>query len=61
MAMLNYPYPADFLKDMPAWPANYSCTALENTNINSSNEILFSSIKSSVDTFYDYKGTDKCN
>jgi len=24
MAMTNYPYPTNFLNDMPAWPANYS-------------------------------------
>lgn len=61
MAMTNYPYPTEFLKSMPAWPANYSCNALENVSISSPNEFLFASIKNSVETFYNYKGTEKCN
>lgn len=37
MAMTNYPYETSFLKNMPAWPANYSCIALEDVSINSPN------------------------
>lgn len=61
MAMTNYPYETGFLKKLPAWPANYSCNALEDVNINSSNEILFSAISESVDTYYNYEGTEDCN
>ena len=29
MAMLNYPYPTSFLKNLTAWPANSSCLPLD--------------------------------
>jgi len=35
MAMTNYPYETSFLKTIPAWPANTSCIALEDVNIES--------------------------
>lgn len=28
--MVNYPYQASFLGDLPAWPVNYSCNLLIN-------------------------------
>ena len=30
LAMLNYPYPTSFLKNLTAWPANSSCLAFDN-------------------------------
>lgn len=30
MAMVNYPYQASFLGNLPAWPVNYSCELLKN-------------------------------
>jgi len=30
MAMVDYPYPASFLGDLPAWPVHYSCQQLVN-------------------------------
>ena len=30
LAMLNYPYPTNFLKNLTAWPANSSCLAFDN-------------------------------
>lgn len=26
-AMVNYPYPTNFVKDLPAWPVDASCAA----------------------------------
>jgi hypothetical protein len=30
MAMVDYPYPNNFLMDLPAWPVNKSCEAFIN-------------------------------
>lgn len=55
MAMTNYPQESDFLRHMPAWPANSSCIALESINLKESTVYdLFSAIKNSTDTFYNY-------
>jgi hypothetical protein len=48
MAMLNYPYPTNFLKNIPAWPANSSCIPLDSINITASDSTLFSAIRKSV-------------
>jgi len=32
MAMANYPYPANFLGSLPAWPMNYSCSEILKAN-----------------------------
>ncbi|KRX08961.1 hypothetical protein PPERSA_08164 [Pseudocohnilembus persalinus] len=61
MAMTNYPYETEFLKYLPAWPANTSCNALEDVNINSSNKNLFNAINLSVSTYYNFDGKEKCN
>jgi pimeloyl-ACP methyl ester carboxylesterase len=33
LAMLNYPYPTSFLKNLTSWPANSSCIPIQNSNI----------------------------
>ena len=38
MAMLNYPYPTNFLENLPAWPANTSCIPLGNVSTSSTDE-----------------------
>ena len=35
MAMLNYPYPTSFLKNLTSWPANSSCIPLDAVNTKS--------------------------
>ena len=34
MAMVDYPYPASFLGDLPAWPVHYACQQLVNETQN---------------------------
>lgn len=60
MAMLNYPYPTNFLKNLPAWPANESCAPLSAVNINSTDKDLFTAIRQSIETYYSYN-TSQCN
>jgi lysosomal Pro-X carboxypeptidase len=38
MAMINYPYPTSFLKNVTAWPANSSCIPLDSVTTSSSDE-----------------------
>lgn len=48
MAMLNYPYPTSFLKNLTAWPANSSCVPLDSVNPKSGDSLLFSAVRKSV-------------
>ena len=45
MSMANYPYPTNFLSNMPGWPANTSCDFLANVTTSSSDQALFSAVK----------------
>ena len=36
LAMINYPYPTAFLKNVTAWPANSSCIPLDKVSPSSS-------------------------
>ncbi|KAL4426944.1 hypothetical protein ABPG74_017201 [Tetrahymena malaccensis] len=61
MAMTNYPQASSFLRPMPAWPANASCIPMEAVNSNSTIFELFSAIKLSTDTFYNYDQSANCS
>ncbi len=60
MAMLNYPYPTSFLKNLTAWPANSSCIPLDGIQTQSSDSILFSALKKSVEYYYSFNKS-ACN
>lgn len=49
------------MKKLPAWPANYSCNALKNVTLDDSDWNLFSAIRESIETFYNFDGKAKCN
>jgi len=38
MAMINYPYPTAFLKNVTAWPANSSCIPIDSVTNKSSDK-----------------------
>lgn len=48
MAMLNYPYPTSFLKNLTAWPANSSCTPFNTITPKSSDKELFNAVRQSI-------------
>jgi hypothetical protein len=60
MAMLNYPYPTSFLKNLTSWPANSSCLPLDNITPRSSDKDLFSAVRESVEYYYSF-GKKQCN
>lgn len=59
--MLNYPYPTNFLKKLPAWPANSSCQPLSTVNKMSTDKDLFMALRKSIEYYYNYDGSSKCN
>lgn len=60
MAMINYPYPTSFLKNVTSWPANSSCIPLDSVTSKSSDKELFSAIRESIEYYYSFNQT-KCN
>ncbi len=61
MSMLNYPYETDFLKPLPAWPANSSCAAMANVTITDSDYNLFVAMKNAAEYYYNYDNSSTCN
>jgi pimeloyl-ACP methyl ester carboxylesterase len=60
LAMLNYPYPTSFLKNLTSWPANSSCIPLDNVTTQSNDRDLFNAMRLSIEYYYSY-GQKKCN
>lgn len=48
MAMLNYPYPTDFLLKLPGWPANSSCQATRDVALNASDAEFFGAVRAGL-------------
>jgi hypothetical protein len=60
MAMINYPYPTSFLKNVTAWPANSSCIPLDPVSPSSNDELLFTALRKSIEYYYSF-GKSECN
>lgn len=58
MAMADYPYPADFLGNLPAWPVNYTCNILAKSPANE--DALLALISEAVQVFTNYSKNVKC-
>lgn len=58
MAMADYPYPADFLMPMPAWPVEVACEQLAATKESSG---LLAGLAAAAAVYYNYEGTSTCN
>lgn len=60
MAMINYPYPTTFLKNVTAWPANSSCIPIDSVTPSSKDEDLFVAVRKAAEYYYSY-GKSQCN
>lgn len=60
MAMLNYPYPTSFLKNLTSWPANSSCTPFSDVTPSTPDKELFNAMRKSIEYYYSF-GQQKCN
>ncbi|KAE9413953.1 hypothetical protein Angca_007021, partial [Angiostrongylus cantonensis] len=57
MAMVNYPYPAEFLTSLPGWPVKEACKFLG--NVSQSDESAARQLFEVINLYYNYTGTTK--
>ena len=55
MAMVNYPYPTNFVNDMPAWPVDVSCKRATAIKPNSTWDYM-AALAAAGNVFYNYTG-----
>lgn len=55
MAMVNYPYPTNFVNDMPAWPVDVSCKRATAIKPNSTRDYM-AALAAAGNVFYNYTG-----
>ncbi|XP_053313875.1 lysosomal Pro-X carboxypeptidase isoform X2 [Spea bombifrons] len=58
LAMVDYPYPANFLEPLPAWPIEVVCKFLKNPK--SEERELLENIFQAVNVYYNYTGNAPC-
>lgn len=59
LAMVDYPYEANFLQPLPAWPVKVVCKNLQfNTGV--SDKLLLSGVSEAVRVYYNYTGDAVC-
>jgi len=56
LAMVDYPYPANFVAPLPAWPVNVFCDRMVN-----STGTLLENFNFAMQVFYNYTGNLTCN
>ncbi|GAB6029669.1 hypothetical protein CHUAL_005401 [Chamberlinius hualienensis] len=58
LAMVNYPYAANFLEPLPAWPVNAACGYLNGTYVN--DDQILQAIADAAFFYYNYTGQSPC-
>ncbi|XP_014813850.1 PREDICTED: lysosomal Pro-X carboxypeptidase [Calidris pugnax] len=58
LAMVNYPYKADFLQPLPAWPIKEVCKFLKDPGL--SDKQLLQNVFQAVNLYYNYSGEASC-
>jgi len=59
LAMMNYPYPTEFLKKVPGHPVKVSCSYL-NKDFSSDDDLL-NGVYQAVNVFHNFSGNVQCN
>ncbi|XP_046550785.1 lysosomal Pro-X carboxypeptidase-like [Haliotis rubra] len=57
LAMVNYPYPANFLEPLPAWPVKAVCAPLGSPL---QDKLLMQGLYKAVNIYFNYTGQAKC-
>jgi len=57
LAMIDYPYPADFLEPVPAWPVTATCKQMQDTL--KSNDLLVAFV-AGLGIYFNYTGNQVC-
>ncbi len=52
--MTNYPYETDFLKKLPAWPANSSCEPFAKVSTSDDDLKIFTALRKAAMYYYNY-------
>lgn len=63
LAMINYPYPTEFLMPVPANPVQYACQqgyAAMPVGSHPGDENLLKGLKNVTDVYFNYKGGEYC-
>nr|XP_056714506.1 lysosomal Pro-X carboxypeptidase [Euleptes europaea] len=58
LAMVDYPYKANFLQPLPAWPIQVVCKYLQQPKL--SDKALLKNIFQAVNVYYNYSGNTSC-
>uniref|UniRef100_A0A8B9QMQ9 Lysosomal Pro-X carboxypeptidase n=1 Tax=Anas platyrhynchos TaxID=8839 RepID=A0A8B9QMQ9_ANAPL len=58
LAMVDYPYKADFLQPLPAWPVQEVCKFLKDPSL--SDKLLLQNVYQAVNVYYNYSGEASC-
>uniref|UniRef100_A0A8C9WAF8 Lysosomal Pro-X carboxypeptidase n=1 Tax=Scleropages formosus TaxID=113540 RepID=A0A8C9WAF8_SCLFO len=58
LAMVNYPYEANFLQPLPRWPVQVACTYLQDSSL--PDAPLLQGISKAVKMYYNYTGNTQC-
>ena len=61
MAMTDYPYPTNFLTNMPAWPVSVACDQFQKLNENPTDWEILAAMRDAAGVYYNYTGDLTCN
>jgi len=61
MAMTDYPYPTNFLQDMPGYPVTVACQSFNNLTNQSSDWDILAAMRDAANVYYNYTGGANCS